>query len=141
MANASNYLESYFLSHLLGSGTFSKPSVIAVALCRNVPDDSMTGATIPEVANAGAYARQTINPSETNWLDPVAADGTTHNKVAITFPTATADWGWVSGVVLASSATHGAGQVYVHAALTTPKLVGSGDTFSFASGALPVTMS
>lgn len=139
MAAMSDWLERILASHILGSGTFSKPSVLAIALTRNTPADAQTGATIPEIANAGAYARQSLNPSSTNWLDPVGTDGAAENLVAVTFPQATADWGWVSGVAICDSATYGAGNMLIHGALTLPKLISNGDQFRFASGDLDIT--
>jgi hypothetical protein len=135
----SDWLEKNFASHIFGSGTLSKPSTLAFALLRNPPTDGMTGATIPEVSNAGGYARQTLNPSSSNWLDPIGTDGLCYNHQQVLFPTATADWGWVSGVAILDSATYGAGNVWIHGTLTTPKLIGVGDAFRFASGDLDIT--
>jgi hypothetical protein len=135
----SDYLERVFSSHIFGSGTFSKPATIAVALCSTVPNDASTGATIPELANSGSYARYTLNPSATNWLDPVATNGICTNLVALSYTKATADWGWISGVAICDSASYGAGNVLIWGTLTTPKLIGNGDTFSFGSGDISVT--
>lgn len=140
MAAASDYLEWQVLSHLLGSGTFSKPSVIAIALCSGEPADARTGATIPELPNQGAYARQTLNPSADRWLDPVGADGVCRNHQDATFPIAQSDWGWVSGVAICDSATYGAGNMLMHLALTVPKLIGSGDRLVLSSGNMVFTM-
>jgi hypothetical protein len=131
MANMSDFLEKQLASHIFGSGTYTKPTVLAVALCSGVPVDANTGANIPEIANAGAYARVTFNPSATNWKDPVAIDGIVNNLLAITFTQANADWGWVSGVAICDSATFGAGNMLVWGQLTTPKLIGNGDQFRF----------
>lgn len=127
MSAMSDYLEWQLASHIFGSGTFTKPTVLAIALCSGAPTDAMTGATIPEMVNTGAYARQTLNPSATNWLDPIGTDGICYNLVQVDFPTATASWGWVSGVAIATSATYGAGQMLVRGSLTTPKVIDSGD--------------
>lgn len=128
------------MSHVFGSGTFSKPSTLAIALCSGVPVDANTGANLPEIANAGGYARQTLNPSSDSWLDPVGTNGTCYNHTEILFPTASADWGWVSGVAILDSATYGAGNLLIWGALTTPKLIGNGDAFRFASGSLQNTL-
>lgn len=141
MSAMSDWLEGVLASHLLGSGTFSKPSTLAVALCSGTPVDSMTGATIPELPNAGAYARQTLNPSATNWTDPVAADGIAYNLATITFPVATSDWGWVSGIAILDSATYGAGHVLLRGSLTTPKNIGSSDEFLVRPSGFSITFS
>lgn len=140
MANASDYLEGQIASHIFGSGTFTKPTVLAIALCSSVPADVQTGATIPELANTGAYARQTLNPSETNWTDPVGVGGICYNLIRIEFPQATANWGWVSGVAICTSATWGAGQSLVHGQLTTPKNIENTDTFYIPPSGISITL-
>ncbi len=139
MANMSDWLEARLASHIFGSGTFSKPPTLAVALCSGVPTDAKTGATIPELPNTGGYVRKTLNPSATNWLDPVAVDGICSNLQAVLFDQAASDWGWVSGVALIDNATYGAGNVLIWGQLTVPKLIGAGDQFQFASGTLATT--
>jgi hypothetical protein len=96
-----------------------------------------------EVANAGAYARPTANPLDANWAAPSAGAGTgtgeTSNSVAINYATPSANWaGTVWGFYLMDSATYGAGNCMWYGALTTPKVINSGDTVSFAVGALKV---
>lgn len=139
MSAASDYLEWQLASHIFGSGTFTKPPAIAVALCSGEPTDAMTGATIPELPNAGSYARQAVTQNANNWTDPLAANGICYNLTAIAFPQATADWGWVSGIAICTSATYGAGNHLVHAALTTPKLIGNGDTFTIPVSGAAIT--
>lgn len=141
MAAMSDRLEFLLASHILGSGTFSKPATIAIALCKDPPTDSKTGATINEISNANGYARQTLNPSSSNWLDPILADGNCGNLATITFPAdVTADWGWVSGVAITSSATFGAGDMYFYGALTTPKLIQVGDQMVFGISGITIQM-
>lgn len=123
----SNWLEARLASHIFGTGTFSKPAAIAVALTSTPPDDTDTGASSRELANTGSYARQAVTQNASNWTDPVAADGICYNLSTITFPVATADWGWVSGCLICDSATYGGGNALIHGTLTTPKLIGNGD--------------
>lgn len=64
-----------------------------------------------EVANAGAYVRQTI--SSASW----GTVGTTQSgrgsaAAQVTFATATAVWGTVNGFFIANSATNAAGSVW-----------------------------
>ena len=96
-----------------------------------------------EVANAGGYARPTLNPLDANWSATTAGAGAgtgqTGNLVAITYAAATANWvGTVVGFVVVDSATYGAGNAWFYAMLTTPRTVLSGDTVSFAVNALTV---
>lgn len=139
MSAMSDWLERNLASHVFGTGTLSKPSTLALVLCASPANDTHTGATLPELANTGAYARQALNPSASNWNDPVTASGICANIVGVTFPAATADWGWVSGIAIADSTTHGAGNVWIYGALTTPKLIGNGDTFTVPVSGVQVT--
>lgn len=139
MANFSDYAESGVLNWLFRSNTntFAAPSTVAVALCSNIPSESQHGGTIPEIANAGSYARVDLGaPANADWTEvaQVSDSGGISSAADITFPTATANWGYVSGVALVTSATWGAGQVLVWGALTTPRVVLSGDTFKFTAG-------
>lgn len=140
MAGLGDWAESSILSHLLRTDTFTKPTVIAVALCSGAPPDSATGATIAELPNAGAYARTQLNPLDANWSytqDP-AGSGLVKNLSDITFTAASADWGWVSGIALVTSATYGAGNYVIGGLLTTPKLVGSGDQLKLSTGNISI---
>lgn len=86
MSQMSDFLEGEVIKHIFRTGSFTKPTVLAIALCTAAPVDADTGAlTGKEVANAGAYARQTLNPLDANWTLPGAA-GLTDNALLITFP-------------------------------------------------------
>jgi hypothetical protein len=134
MASMSDYLETNLINHIFRTGSFAKPSTIAIALCTAAPTDASTGATITEVANTGGYARVNVGaPADANWAATSGGNGTTSNMAAITFPTATADWNApVTHVAVVDSATYGAGNVLFWGALASPKTVTNGDTFQFA---------
>jgi hypothetical protein len=119
--NASDYLESGLRSHLFRSATFAKPTVLAIVLSSGTPVDSMTGSNCLEWQNAGGYVRQTLNPSDTNWSADNLTQGLTYNNQAITFPVCTLPGGWVSGILIADSATYGQGQILVWGSSTVPK--------------------
>jgi hypothetical protein len=99
-----------------------------IALFTTTPTDSTAGTEV----TGGSYARVT---SATKWATPSA--GSVATNAVITFPTASADWGTVTGfgVMTASSA----GTLLMWGALTASKTVSNGDTASFASGALILT--
>jgi hypothetical protein len=141
MAAASDYLEGQIRAHIFRTASFTKPSVLSIALCTAATTDAQTGATITEVANANGYARQTLNPLDANWTAASSTDGLSDNASAITFPAATGSaWGTVTHVAICDSATWGAGNMLFHGALTTSKVVNVGDVFSFAIGALDVSI-
>lgn len=104
-----------------------------------MPTDSSTGSTIVEVANAGSYARQTLNPLNTNWNDPLTSGGTA-NTIAITFPQATADWGTPVAAAITDSATYASGNLLWYGALANPNLIRNGMTFTFSINALQVNI-
>lgn len=140
MAKMSDYLEDELIKHLFRTGSFTKPTVMAISLCTADPTDSGTGASMSEVANSGAYARVDVPPLDANWRATVAQDGETNNVAAITFTTATGSWGTVTHVAICDSATHGAGNMLFYGALTASKTVANGETFEFAIGALTITL-
>lgn len=139
MSALSDFLEVELRKHIFRTGSYTKPTVLRVALATGATTDAQTGATITEVANASAYARTGPDPLDANWTGASATDGLTDNAAAITFPTATGSWGTVSHIAIVDSATHGAGNSLLHGALTASKTVGNGDVFQFNTGALDVT--
>lgn len=89
MANFSNYLEDQIIQHIFRTGSFTKPTTLAIALLTSAATDSDDGSTITEVANANGYARQSLNPLDANWAATAGGNGQTSNSSAITFPQAT----------------------------------------------------
>lgn len=133
MAAMSDYLELQILTHIFRTGSFTKPTTIAIALFTAAPSDSGGGTEV----TGGSYARVAVNPLDANWSLPGAA-GLTDNVGVITFPTATAAWGTVTHIGIFDATT--AGNLLFHGALTASKTVGNGDTFSIAAGALDITL-
>lgn len=64
-----------------------------------------------EVSNSGAYVRQTISSSSWGTVGTTQS-GRGSASAQVTFATATAVWGTVTGFFIASSATNAAGTVY-----------------------------
>lgn len=143
MASASNFTESGVLSLIFLNVTFpDPPRTVAIALATGTLLDTMDGALGNlEVANAGAYARVVYPRSGANWrfiVDGAGASGQINNVGAITFPTATANWGQVTHVAIVNSGVYGAGQLLFHGPLTVAKTVTTNDTFSFSDGNLSI---
>lgn len=146
MAQMSNYLESGLLNWLFRGNTnnFTRPLNISIALCSNVPGEDATGANMNEVANAGGYARVNLGAptnalfTEISQAFGALSSGNIDNASAITFPTATADWGYVSGVAIVDSGVYGAGNVLMYGRLANPRNVQTNDTVSFAIGAFDI---
>jgi hypothetical protein len=67
-----------------------------------------------EVANANAYARQTI--AAASWgANSTSGSGRRTTAGQVSFPASTGSWGTVNGFFLANSATFGAGAAYYYA--------------------------
>lgn len=135
MSNASDYLEVELRKHIFRTGSFTKPTVLAVALFTVTPSDAGGGTEV----SGGSYARVDLPPSDANWTAASATDGATDNAAAITFPTPTANWGTVVAFGI-FDATSG-GNLLVWGPITPNKTINNGDPApSFAIGALDVTI-
>ena len=140
MSAMTNYLEDALINFILRDNpdTFAKPGAnIYVGLIKYYDAAVVEAGTVTQEASGGAYARvQVTGVGGTNWDDP-SGGGATQNTNAITFPTATGDWGGISGVIIADHAT--AGNILLHGSLTSARDVKNGDVFKFNSGDLDIT--
>ena len=128
MAGATTYLQQKLLDHVLGNGAYTAPNPY-IGLFTAAPSDAGGGTEV----SGGDYARVDANAKFG------ATSGTTcSNDGAITFPTASASWGTVTHFGIFDAAT--SGNLLKWAALTASKTVGSGDTASFATGDLDLTL-
>ena len=132
MSAMSTYLENALASHVLRNTAFTTPGTsIYVGLIKFYETAKLEAGTLTQEASGGAYARVQV----TTWDAP--SDGATQNTGAITFPTATADWGNISGVIVADAASPG--NVLLHGSLTSTRDVQNGDVFKFNAGDLDIT--
>jgi hypothetical protein len=132
MSAMTDYLEGEIIKHIFRTGSFTKPSVLAVALFTSAPNDAGGGT---EVSGNG-YARATLNPADANWAAPATGDGTTSNVTTITFPNPTATWGTITHFAICDAAS--AGNRLFHGALQTSKVVNQDDVVSFPAGTLQI---
>lgn len=141
MSAMSDHLEGQLRAHIFRTASFTKPTVLAIALCTSATVDGDTGnLTGKEVANSNGYARQTLNPLDANWTAASSTDGLTDNATAIVFPTAVGGaWGTVTHFAILDNATWGSGNLLLHGALNAPVVINNGNAFSFPIGALNVT--
>ena len=134
MAALSNYLENALVNHVLRITALTTPGTsIYVGLIKFYESSKLEAGTLTQEASSGAYARVQV----TAWDAP--SNGATQNTSAVTFPTATADWGMVSGVIIVDAAS--TGNVLLHGTLTTARDVKNGDVFKFNAGDLDITFS
>lgn len=135
MANMSDYLEVELRKHIFRTGSFTKPTVLGVALFTVTPSDSGGGT---EVSGSG-YARVDVPPLDANWTAASATNGLTDNAGAITFPAPSGgNWGTIVAFGIFDATT--AGNLLVWGPITPSKTVNDGDPApAFAIGALDVT--
>ena len=135
MSAMSDYLEAEIRKHMFRTGSFTKPTVLAVALFTAAPSDSGGGTEV----TGGSYARATLNPLDANWTAASGTDGLTDNAAAITFPTPSGNWGNVTHFGIFDAST--SGNLLFHGALTVAKTINNGDPApSFPIGTLDVTL-
>lgn len=142
MAALSDYLENKILDHVLRGTAYTAPGTTYVGLLTAAPGDAGGGTEV----SGGSYARVGVTSSSAGWNNTQnsgagassGTDGTIENAAAINYATPTAGWGTVThfGVYDAASA----GNLLFYAALSASKTINSGDTVSFAAGALTFTI-
>jgi len=124
---ASDYLENKVLDHVLRNTAYTSPVAVYTALFTVTPTDAGGGTEV----TGGSYAREASTFG-------AASGGTISNSALIDFGTATADWGTVVAVGIFDAIT--SGNLLFWGAMTANKTVLNGDSFSFAIGALDVSM-
>lgn len=132
MSALSDYAENLVLNLFRGQN-ITAPANVYVGLASSAITDAHTGATVPELANTNGYARQVV----TFGAPSGGVDNEIANTAAVNF-TASADWATATHFFIVDSATHGAGNILVHGALTTPVTVLSGQVRQFPVGTLKV---
>ena len=124
----SNTYETHVLNYVFTTTSVTRPTAWYLALFTSNPAEDASGT---EVSTTGtAYARQSATFT--------VSGNTASNSGAIEFPTATANYGTVShvGVYDASSG----GNLIAYAALSTSKVIETGDVFRVPDGDLDVTL-
>ena len=133
MGSFADYLENELLDHVFGGADYVRPATLYVGLSTTTITDA--GGNITEPVG-GNYARVAVTNNATNF--PAAASGAKANGTAISFPEATGAWGTITDFFI-SDASPG-GNILCYGALDASKTVSSGETISFAVGALDITL-
>lgn len=135
----SDYLEKEILDHIFGGNTagnvYTPPATLYVGLSTTTIVDAGTGITEP---SGNAYARASVANTTANWS---AASGTTASKTnatAINFATPTGSWGTATSFFIADALT--GGNILAWGDLATPQTIASGNTVSFGSSTLTITL-
>ena len=130
MGSLSDYAENELLDHLFNAA-YSPVATLYLALCTADPTDAGTGAACNEVADANGYARTAITFG-------VAAARKITQSGNVEFPEALGAWGDVTHWVVVDSATHGAGNVLAHGAVSPTASPVNGNVPVVASGQVEV---
>lgn len=133
MAAMSDFLEVELRKHLFRTGSYTKPTVLAIALFTVAPTDAGGGTEV----TGGSYVRIDVPPLDANWSGASSTSGLTDNVAEIAFPVATANWGTVVAVGIFDALT--VGNLLFHGTLTTSKVVNTSDQFKFPIGDLDIT--
>lgn len=129
----SNYAANGFLDRMFRNQAFTV-SANYMALTTATIADTNTGSTITEVSG-GSYARKQVNATggaSPTW-DAVSG-GVTSNTHAVTFTTASGSWGTITSTCCCDASS--AGNMLWYGNDVADQLVGTGDTVSFAVGAI-----
>lgn len=132
MSSFSDYLENEILDHVFGAAAYTAPGTIYVAAFTASPGDDDSGTEV----SGGSYARVAVTNNATNF--PAASGGAKSNANAITFPTASADWGTVTSIGLYDAST--SGNLLGWDDLGTSQSVPTGVTLSIAAGDLDISL-
>jgi len=130
----SDYLENKLLDHVVGKAAFASTAKVWVTLSQTDPGEDGTGITEPSTVDA--FAR--VSTVAGTWN--AAADGSTTNLSAITFPEATDSWGTISSFAIYDASAVGTGNMLGYADLSATQAIGSGDTPKFASNSLKIKL-
>ena len=122
-----NTFETTVLTWLLTTDAATRPTTWYVALFTSDPTD--TGAAGTEVTG-GSYARTAVTFSVTG--------DTASNTAGVEFPAATAAWGTITHIGVMDAST--AGNMIVHAPLTTAKTIADGDVFRIPASSLDISL-
>lgn len=133
-AELADYMEQEIMEHTFrNTAIFTPPANVYVALNTTDPTDANSGTEV----TGGSYAREAVDTTS-GWAAPGATGGSTNNVGAVTFTTATANWGTVSHTKLMDAVT--VGNMYFHTPVDTSKAVNNGDTAEFAATTLVATV-
>ena len=114
---------------------YTAPATLYVGLCTGVAADG----TVTGEPSGNNYSRKSVTNDTDAWN--TAADGVVDNKAAITFAEASGEWGTLDTVFIANHSSNDGAAVIIYGTLAVEKTITSGDTPSFAIGALDIGIS
>lgn len=139
----SDFLEKRVLDVFIGGATYTPPANLHIALYTTgtLTETSTGGLPGAVEVTGGGYARGVSTNNATNW--PAAASTADNpprtrksNANAISFPTATADWGNITQWAIVDAAT--GGNIYYYGTFDVAKQILEGDTATLPPGAIKI---
>ena len=130
MGSLSNYAENELLDHVLKVGAYTPPTHIYIALSTADPTDDASGLSEP---SGGSYARILCDDWDT------AASRAIQNTSSVEYVEATGSWGTLTHFAIMDALT--GGNMLAYGSLSESKVISSGDTASFAAGAIDIIFS
>jgi len=126
MSSFSDFLENEILDHVFRNASYTPAATVYAAAYTVAPDDTGGGTEV----SGGSYAREAVTFS-------AAASGAITNSGAVTFTTATANWGNVVAIGIFDAAT--SGNLLAWDAITSTT-IDSGDTLQINAGDLDISL-
>ncbi|WP_051324003.1 phage tail fiber protein [Candidatus Solirubrobacter pratensis] len=124
--NLTNFTETELLKWLLNLTPAYTPGATKLALYTVTPGEAGGGTEV----SGGSYVRQSIT-----W--GAVTSGTVSNSADITFPSATADWGTITGIGIWDN---GGTNMLWYGPLTAAKTIATGEIFKVLSANLTVSL-
>lgn len=129
MAGFTDYFENYVMDSVFTQSSAFVAPTLWTALFTAAPTDASSGT---EVTSTGGYTRI----KSTGFSAP--SSGYVYNSTAIAFPVATDPWGTVEYFSLCTSSA--AGSIIAYSSLTTSRAIVLGDTVTFSTGAMAISL-
>jgi len=130
----STYMDNKILDEFFGKVDYTPVATLYVALSTTAPTKGATNITEP---TGNAYARVAVTNNTTNF--PTASNSTKNNGSVVTFAEATGLWGTVTNWLIYDALT--GGNMLAYGTLTNSKTIDVGDTPSFNTNSLTLTLS
>ena len=133
MSALSDSAEKLVLDFLMTSGTATRPTAWYVALYTSAPNDASTGSTGGTEVSGNGYSRQSVT-----FAAASSPGGTTTSTNAQSFTASGGDFGTVTHMAIIDASS--GGNMIWHGALTTSRTVSDGDTLTFSTGNIDLTL-
>jgi hypothetical protein len=129
--------EKTILNHLFRNTALGLDATnMWIALFTTTPTDSTTGTEV----TGGSYARVAVARTGAGFNAATGTLALVDNTAAVTFPTATADWGTITAFGITKSLAGALSTDLIYwGTLTVAKAIQNGDIAQFLAGAIDIT--